>query len=194
VSGPPDFEELYRTDADPWKVDTSHYERRKLDIVVASLSRPRYRSAWDPACGTGHLAARLAERCADVLATDAAATAVELTRARCAGLSNVRVTAGRLPAPPPPGPAPDLVVLSEFFYYLDDRARAEALVMIDEIAAPACELLAVHWRHVPDDAWLSGAAAQQEIASRLAESGWSHRLHHDDEEFVIDTVGRRERS
>ncbi len=50
----------------------------------------------------------------------------------------------------------------------------------------------MHWRHVPDDAFLSGAGAQAEVVARLAGLGWDHRLHHDDAEFVIDTLLRTE--
>ena len=83
MSQPPDFETLYRANHDPWRVGTSSYEQRKLDIVLACLSRPRYCLAWDPACGTGHLAARLAERCDRVLASDASEAAVALTTTEC---------------------------------------------------------------------------------------------------------------
>ncbi len=191
MSGAPDFERLYRSDADPWRVASSHYEQRKLDLVLACLSRAHYALAWDPACGTGHLAARLATRATQVLATDLSETAVALSSEHCRGLGNVRLEVSALPAPPPADlPAPDLVLVSEFFYYLTDRQRVETLDVLDRVAGPACELLAVHWRHVPQDAWLGGAGAQQEIVSRLDARGWTHRLHHDDEEFVIDTLDR----
>jgi len=40
MSGPPgipDFESMYRADSDPWQVQTSWYERRKLAVLLASL-------------------------------------------------------------------------------------------------------------------------------------------------------------
>jgi hypothetical protein len=58
----PDFDALYRDDPDPWQVRSSFYEQRKLDIVLAGLQRPRYRSAWDPACGVGELRTRPTSR------------------------------------------------------------------------------------------------------------------------------------
>ncbi len=191
MSAPPDFEALYRRDADPWRVGSSAYEQRKLDIVIAVLFRPRYAMAWDPACGTGHLARRLARRCDRVLASDAAPRAVELTQQTCATEPNVEIQVLRLPeAPKEPSFRPDLVVLSEFVYYLDDRDRAAALRVVDEYAAPTAELLAVHWSHIPDDAWLSGSATQTEIVARLTDGDWHPVLHHVDEEFVIDTLRR----
>ena len=160
--------------------------------MLAGLLRTRYAWAWDAACGTGHLAARLAHRCDRVLASDASSRAVELTRTACAAERNVAVQVLRLPdAPTDPSFRPDLVVLSEFVYYLDDHDRAASLRVIDECAAPAAEIVAVHWRHIPEDAWLSGAATQTEIVARLGAGDWRPALHHADEEFVIDTLCRR---
>jgi SAM-dependent methyltransferase len=194
VSQPPDFETLYRANHDPWRVGTSPYEQRKLEIVLACLRRPCYRLAWDPACGTGHLAVRLAERCDRVLASDGSETAVALTATECRGVGNVTCRVSRLPAVPADLGAPDLILLSEFFYYLADVARAKTIALIDRVAGADCEVLAVHWRHVPADAWLGGSGAQQEIVTRLASLGWTHRVHHDHDEFVLDVVDRRTRS
>jgi SAM-dependent methyltransferase len=192
VSGPPDFEALYRNDPDPWRVATNWYEQRKIDIVLACLSRPRYDFAWDPACGTGHLAVRLAARADQVWAGDASATATSLTRKRCANLSNVVVREHTLPDPPTSDlrVRPDLIVLSEVFYYLDDTRRRQTLQMIDQQAAPHGELISVHWRHAPHDAWLSGAGAQAEIVGQLAQLGWSHLVRHRDAEFSLDLLSR----
>ena len=96
----PDFDRLYASDPDPWQVATSWYERRKIDIALACLRRPRYRFAWDAACGTGELAAMLAARCDAVLASDASDRACALTTARCAQVPGVRVEQGALPALP----------------------------------------------------------------------------------------------
>ena len=85
----PDFDTLYRADPDPWQVASSFYEQRKRAVVLASLTRARYRSAWDPGCGTGELAVHLATRADSVLATDISGEAVRLTAARCAELHQV---------------------------------------------------------------------------------------------------------
>lgn len=187
----PDFEALYREEPDPWRVGSSFYEQRKLDLTLAALSRPRYASAWDPACGTGHLAARLAPRCDAVLATDSASVAVSLATATCAGQDNVRLQQWAFPqdGEPRPGAAVDLVVLSEFLYYLDADERAAVGPMIDRVTAPQAEVLAVHWRPEPHDAWLSGAAVQQELATTLAAQGW--RLIYRIEDVEFDLAGWR---
>ena len=54
------FEEIYREDADPWNFETSPYEHRKYGVTVASLPKPRYRSAYEPGCSVGVLSELLA--------------------------------------------------------------------------------------------------------------------------------------
>ncbi|MET1005759.1 MAG: SAM-dependent methyltransferase [Propionibacteriaceae bacterium] len=207
---PPDFDALYGGDPDPWQVNTSFYEQRKLGVVLASLTAARYSLAWDPACGTGELVTRLALRCDRVLATDASVEAVQIARRRCGGWSNVEVTRGVLPSPPPPAEAeadaevdaqtevgagvpadgPDLVVLAEFLYYLDQTARQQTLEMITACAAPAAEVMSLHWRHRAADAWLSGADMQSEISTTLTGLGWQRTVHHEEPDFVLDAFRR----
>ena len=190
MSGPPDFDAYYRADPDPWDVGGSFYERRKRAVVLATLRRARYSSAWDPACGTGHLTADLAARCDRVVASDASATAAGLAGERCAGLP-VSVSHRALPeAPVDDTFVPDLLVLSEVFYYLSDPVRAATVALVDRLAAPDAEVVCVHWEGAPDDAWLSGRGAQAELVAQLVARGWTRRIHHEDEEFLLDTVTR----
>ena len=168
----PDFEALYRGEPDPWRVGSSFYEQRKLALVLGALSRPEYEHAWDPASGTGHLAARLAARCHRVLATDGAAEAVKITRQTCAGLDNVIVRRLALPeiaSAAAAGPF-DLVVVSEFLYYLTILiARRRWRIRARD--AFGSRDVAVHWRQHPHDAWLSGAAVQAEMSETLLGHG-----------------------
>ena len=189
MGGPPDFDAYYRANPDPWDVGTSAYERRKRAVVLACLRRERYGLAWDPACGTGHLTADLASRCDRVVASDASATASRIAAERCAGLA-VQVDHRALPEAPAVDVRADLVVLSEVFYYLPDTVRAATLALVDARAARTAEVVAVHWDGAPDDAWLSGPAAQLEVVSQLAARGWVHRIHHDDDGFLLDTLTR----
>ena len=190
MTGPPDFDAYYRADPDPWDVGGSFYEQRKRAVVLASLRQARYANAWDPACGTGHLTADLAHRCDRVVASDASATAAALAGERCAGLP-VSVSHRALPEPPADAAfVPGLLVLSEVFYYLADPVRAATVALVDRLAARDAELVCVHWDGAPDDAWLSGRGAQAELVCQLVARGWKQRIHHEDEEFLLDTVTR----
>lgn len=192
VPAVPDFDQLYAANPDPWAVASGEYETRKREILLALLSRRHYRHGWDPACGTGHLVAELAERCDSVLATDGSVAAVELTRALCVGRWSVTVRPGLLPEEPTdrPGEGFDLVVLAEFFYYLDAEDRRKSMEIIRRSAAAGCELLSVHWRPKPHDGWLSGAEVQTEIGADLTGAGWLPGLHLDDPDFVVDSWHR----
>jgi SAM-dependent methyltransferase len=182
----PDFDRLYAEDADPWQVASSWYEQRKIEVLLASLLRARYECSWDAACGTGELAARLAARSEQVLATDASPAAAELTRRRCAGLSQVQVAVSALPDRPAGLVGhPDLVVLSEVLYYLDEAARRDAWQLMDQVCGPDTEVVAVHWRLRPEGALITGAAAQRELNEHLVDRWWVRLVTHTDEEFVL---------
>ncbi len=188
----PDFDALYRADPDPWAVRSSAYEQRKLGIVLACLGRPRYAQVWDPSCGVGALAAALADRADAVLASDASAEAVALTRELCADRPEVEVR--RIPLPDPPARSGfDLVVLAEFWYYLDAADRRATLAMLDRHVAPDAEIVSLHWRAKPHDGWFSGDDAEREIATDLGGRGYTRTTHLVDERFTL-AVHRRSRS
>ncbi|WP_091759987.1 class I SAM-dependent methyltransferase [Pedococcus cremeus] len=180
---PPDFDAMYAADPDPWNVRDSWYERRKEAVVLALLARERYAHAWDAASGTGDLALALSRRCERVTASDASARAVALTRDLLSDAS-ASVVVNALPEVPPLAEAPDLVVLAEVLYYLPEADRIRALDAVAAAARPSAELVVVHWRHHPDDAFLAGAAATEEADGVLRERGWERVVWHDDRHFV----------
>ncbi|MFJ4054999.1 class I SAM-dependent methyltransferase [Pseudomonas sp. WHRI 8519] len=140
------FADLYSSNDDPWAFRTRWYERRKRDLLMASLPRQCYQRVFEPACANGELSAALADRCAELLCQDLDPTAVALARQRLAGLPNASVVAGRLPADWPGGSF-DLIVLSEVGYYLNPT---DWLQVIEQSVASLTYdggLLACHWRH-----------------------------------------------
>lgn len=179
-----------RPDPGPTTVRASFYEERKLATVLASLSQPRYRHVWDAACGTGELAARLAGRADELLATDSTVQAVRLARSRCHDLPQVHVHGWELPAAPPDLAGLDLVVLSEIAYHLTEPERAALVSTLDAVAGDDAEVVALHWRYRPHDATLSGEEVETELVDRLTALGWRHRVQHDDEDFVLDSLER----
>lgn len=179
---PIDFDDVYRHDPDPFGVATTWYERRKIDVVLAALARPEYDVAWDCACGTGELAARLASRCASLAATDASPEAVRLTRQRTGSDPAVRCQVNRLPDVPEMT-RPVLVVVSEVLYYLDDEGRAKTCTALASTAGQ--EIVCVNWRHHPRDAHVSGADAVAELDEVLTTRGWRRTVRHEEADFLL---------
>lgn len=174
------FDALYDEADDPWGLADRFYEQRKRELILASLPRRSFACAFEPGCATGELTARLAERCAEVLAWDAAAAAV--ARARSGAPQNVRVERGRIPDEWPAGSF-DLIVLSEVGYYCTDLdalvRRVRSSLTADGV------VVACHWRHAalhhPATAEeVHGAvdAGLQDVAARL--------VRHEEADFLLD--------
>lgn len=176
-----DFEAMYAVRADPFDVATRWYERRKEAVLLACLTRSSYDLAWDCAAGTGHLALALGERCEQVLATDASVAAVGISAALTGSSAGVRCVVSALPSVPADARAADLTVSAEVLYYLEAADRAETLTAL---AHQRGELAAVHWRHHPHDAHLSGAEVTEELDAALA-AGWDRVVRHEDQDFVL---------
>lgn len=179
------FEQRFARE-DPYDVDASWYERRKLDVVLAGLTRPRYGRAWEAACGGGHLARALVERCDAVLATDASPSAVRRTAEKLAALTDgrVRTAVSALPDPPPDDRPFDLICLLEVIHYLDAAERRATAALVAEHLADGGEVAAVAWRHRAPDMPVSGAASLDELDERLRAAGLERAVRHEDRDFV----------
>lgn len=116
------FDRLYRTDPDPWNFRGSPYEREKYRKTLAILPRPRYRLGIEAGCSIGELTRLLSARCDRTIGVDVSEVALAQARAATAGIVFLRAD---LPQGWPEETA-DLIVLSEFLYYLKP-AEIEAL-------------------------------------------------------------------
>ena len=181
------FEELYRADPDPWDLATSDYERGKHVATIGALDGRRPARAAELGCSIGVLTARLAAVCGELLAIDAAPSAVERARERTAGLPNVTVARGSIPDDVPAGPL-DLVVCSEVLYYGDAAWLEETWRRVRAALAPGGSALAVHWRgpvrHYP----LSGDAVHARLRARC--EGLVHARSEDHPRFLLDRFDR----
>ena len=114
----PDFDAMYTADDDPWDVETSWYERRKLAVLLATLPREHYARAWEPGCGPGVVSAparRPGRRAGRQRRVDGRGR-------RWPGGGpgtppHVRFVRSELPEVPLDGPV-DLLVVAEFLYYV----------------------------------------------------------------------------
>ncbi|MEE4546602.1 SAM-dependent methyltransferase [Streptomyces sp. V4-01] len=180
------FDRMYADADDPWHLAERWYERRKYDLTLAALPRPRYRRAFEPGCSVGELTLGLAPRCDELLAADRVAAAVRTTRRRTADLPQVSVRQLTVPDEWPAGVF-DLIVLSELLYYLDDDAVGRVLRQSVESLEPEGTLVTVHWNHDVPEHLSTGDA----IADRLARlPGTALLADHRERDFVLQVHGR----
>ncbi|WP_327299153.1 MULTISPECIES: class I SAM-dependent methyltransferase [unclassified Streptomyces] len=190
MSTPPSyFEDMYRHTSDPWQLAGRWYEQRKYDLTVTALPRARFRRAFEPACSVGELTLRLAERCDEVLACDRVGSAAGTAAHRTRDLPHVEVRQLALPAEWPEGSF-DLVVLSEVLYYFDTPELTTVLEQSVDSLEPGGTLVAVHWNHPVPEHLYTG----DELAGILTSvPGLSLTCEHREDDFVLQTFGRRHR-
>lgn len=139
------FDSLFRRSADPWQFKSRWYESRKRALTLACLPQARYASGYEPGCANGELSSALAERCDRLLVSDGSAIAVDFAMARLGGYPSVEVRQLWVPVQWPDEMF-DLIVLSEFGFYLG-AVDLEALAC-KTIASlrPGGTVVACHWR------------------------------------------------
>jgi protein-L-isoaspartate O-methyltransferase len=179
------FETLYNDDPDPWGFATRWYERRKYAITVASLPRERYRRVFEPACSIGVLSESLAQRCDRLLASDSAPSAVDQARRRLGPLPHVEVEVMEVPGQWPEGRF-DLIVLSEFAYFLDDADLASLVERTVASLDDDGHVVAVHY--LPAGRIVQ--TADEVHAALRAHPDLANTVTHREPEFVLDVFVR----
>ena len=140
------FEHLFAEDDDPWKFKSRWYERRKRALTLACLPANRYARGFEPGCANGELSAHLATRCDRLLVSDGVDRAVALASERLKSQSHVEVRKAWMPRDWPRDKF-DLIVLSEFLFYLQPEAVEEIAWKAQETLLAGGVILACHWRH-----------------------------------------------
>lgn len=183
MTDPAYFEHLYRTDPDPWLLDSAPYEERKRELTLASLPRPQYRRAFEPACAAGQITRLLARRCDGVVAMDPVDLALERLGQRA--LDRVDARLGAIPQDWPEGTF-DLVVLSEVLYFLSPEDRALTARRTVESLTDDGQVLAVHWRHDFDEA----ASRPDDAHADLHAAGLRGVVTHVERDFRLEVLER----
>ncbi|MCD2166162.1 class I SAM-dependent methyltransferase [Comamonas koreensis] len=166
------FEQLYQNSPDPWAVKTAWYERRKRQVLLASLPREQYRYGFEPGCGNGETTMALLERCDQLIAADFAESAVLLCNARVQREDRRQLHLQKLQLPQewPEVPAGgfDLLVVSELAYYLGDSDLALFSERCLASLAPGGHWLMCHWRHQAPDLQQTADTIHAQIGASAA--------------------------
>ncbi len=156
------FDALYAAEDDPWGYLSSWPERRRHGLILALLDKPQYRSAFEPGCANGTLTALLASRADRVLAWDGSPIAVKHAHAATSDLPNVTVAVGSVPQLWPNDKF-DLIVLSDFLYYLDPSGlRAVAQLAAQNICSGGL-IVACHWLGSAHDFQIGGGTRVHDL-------------------------------
>ncbi len=177
------FDDFYGRHDDPWGFESRWYEKRKREILMASLPLRRLGRTLEVGCATGLVTAELARRAETVTAIDAAHAAIHSARRRVPD-DNVRFIIGEVPVDWPTGGF-DTIVLSEVGYYLS-IADLDRLIDLVEGCAEGC-VVACHWRHPVADYPQTGDAVHRALRSM---PGWDTTVLHRERDFVLEVFER----
>jgi len=176
------FETYYQGNDDPWGFRSRFYEKRKRDLLLASLPQERFGSCWEIGCSNGELAASLAERCDQLLATDGNERAVSLAHDRLAHLSHARVKQSWVPGDWP-DQAFDLIVLSEVAYYLSVDDLKAFMRQLTSRLSKGGVFAACHWRASIDGCELDGNGVHFLLTQSIP---LHHACSHVEPDFLLD--------
>ncbi len=169
------FEDKYKADIDPWQFRTSEYERDKYHATLGAFTKYKYTFALEVGCSIGVLTQLLSPRCANLLAIDASATAIEA--AKSIKDPNVTFRVACLPADFPKGTF-DLIVLSEILYYFDKPDLTRIVEScIDSISRDG-EIVLCHWLGETDYP-LTGTEASELFACQIKQALPVRSILHD---------------
>ncbi len=183
------FDAVYAASDDPWRFESSPYERAKYDATIAALGARHHARGLEIGCSIGVLTARLARHCTALLAVDVSGAAIAAARRRCAALPGVRIERRELPREWPDAwriDRFDLVVCSEVAYYWNDADLQHALGLMFGATAPGGRVLMVHWTHPVHDYPQTGDAVHDAAAAHAARHGARAAAHARTADYRLD--------
>lgn len=163
------FDALFTGSEDPWDYRTSAYEADRFARTIKALGGRRFASALELGCANGVLTSSLAAHCDAIVAVDASAMALDIAHDRLADLHHVSLHHGNLPAELPSGQF-DLIVLSDFLYYLGFAGCVALAHRLHCKAAPGCRIVIANYLGETECA-LTGEMAAEIMIAHLP--GWT---------------------
>ena len=160
------FDELFTQDSDPWGYRTEFAEQRRHQLLMAMLESASYSSVFEPGCANGTLTELLAGRADRVLAWDASGRAVMRARDAVGSLAIVHVEQGSVPDQWPLQTF-DLIVLSDFLYYLDDGGARRVVERSAQSVSAGGSIVVCHWLGSAHDFQIPGGVAVHEVVESV---------------------------
>ena len=131
-----DFEEIYATEEDPWKIGDANSRRYDLYVQRILEASERRGSVLELGCGFGALLARFADHFERLVGMEIAAAAIERGRERFPFIEFHRGSLADPAAALPVAESFDTIIVSDVLYYLPERQRRTALAWVREHLAP----------------------------------------------------------
>lgn len=189
-----DFDALFRQNQDPWEFRTRWYESRKRALTLACLPQLRYANGYEPGCANGELSADLATRCDVLTVSDGSIVAVNMAAKRLANFPDVKVLHAWVPLQWPDETF-DLIVISEFGFYMDAQALDGLADRITGSIRPGGTVMACHWRRAIEACEYSGDEVHKRLWSRMrAALPMVSLCHHLEPDMVLDVWSSDSRS
>lgn len=138
------FEQLFRSDPDPWAFETSDYEREKRQATLAALSTRRFAQGLEIGCATGVLTEELLTVCDRMVGIDVAQTALDIAQRRLGSSPCISLRQGEVPRDWPEGSF-DLIVFSEVLYFLNEAEIAQVSSLANGALCADGMCLLVNW-------------------------------------------------
>ena len=180
------FDSLFALDGDPWSYRSNWLERRRLDLLVAMLPHELYGSIFEPACANGSLTRRLASRGGRVVGWDGSPNAIAQARRFVDMHTHVELAEKSVPDDWPEVPF-DLVVLSDFLYYLPTERIIDVALLSARTVRACGSIVGCHWRGSAHDFLVDGGDAVHAV---LADVLGPPEMSYIDERHVIDVWNR----
>jgi cyclopropane fatty-acyl-phospholipid synthase-like methyltransferase len=187
------FDEMFGVSDDPWGYRTRWYEKRKRELLLASLTRQRYQRALEIGSANGEVTARLASRVAELVACDASERAIDLSRQKLGITDNVKLVHCDIPGHWPDGKF-DLIVMNELGYYLSEDELARTLELCADSLDAAGEMLVCHWRYAIEGCHFTGDDVHARVAQWAINNDLRRLASHLEADFLLEVWTNDSRS
>lgn len=139
------FDDIFRSDHDPWNLASSEYEAAKFTHTHDVLADRRYARALEIGCAHGVLTGHLAPICDSLFAVDISTKALARARERVGDRPGVLLAQMAFPHETPETEDFDLVVLSEVAYYWGRADLDRASEWLRGHVSPGGRIILVHY-------------------------------------------------